>query len=195
MRRLQRRARLIARIRAEPGDRGRRGAAPLEHPGDERERARAASLAPLSYAAVDLRPIPPRDYTEETGPLAPRGVRLVLVAVGLACVGLGALGVVTPVLPTTPFLLVAAACFARASPRFYQRLLANPTFGPLIRDWREHRAIPRRAKITATAAIGATIGSSVAFVVEPLWLDLLLLATGATLCTWLWRQRTLDRAG
>jgi uncharacterized membrane protein YbaN (DUF454 family) len=141
---------------------------------------------------VDLRPIPPRDYTDEAKPLAPRGVRLLLVAVGLLCVGIGALGVVTPVLPTTPFLLVAAACFARASPRFYQRLLANPTFGPLIRDWREQRAIPRRAKLTAIAAIVATIGSSVAFFVEPWWLRALLVVTGVTLCTWLWRQRTLE---
>jgi uncharacterized membrane protein YbaN (DUF454 family) len=141
---------------------------------------------------VDLRPIPPRDYTDETKPLAPRGVRLLLVAVGLVCVALGAAGVVTPVLPTTPFLLVAAACFARASPRFYQRLLANPTFGPLIRDWREHRAIPLRAKLTAIAAIAVTIGSSVAFVVEPWWGDALMIVTGLTLCTWLWRQKTLE---
>jgi uncharacterized membrane protein YbaN (DUF454 family) len=141
---------------------------------------------------VDLRPIPPRDYTDETKPLAPRGVRIVLLLVGLVCVALGAAGVVTPVLPTTPFLLVAAACFARASPRSYQRLLANPTFGPLIRDWRELRAIPRRAKITAIAAIVATIGSSVVFFVEPWWLDVLLVAIGLALCTWLWRQRTLD---
>ena len=140
---------------------------------------------------MDLRPTPPRDYTEETKPLAPRGLRFLLLLAGIACVGIGALGVITPVLPTTPFLLVAAACFARASPRAYQRLLANPTFGPLIRDWREHRAIPRRAKRTAIAAIVATIGTSVVFFVEPLWLDLLLLAIGATLCTWIWRQRTL----
>jgi len=141
---------------------------------------------------VDLRPLPPRDYTDETKPLAPRGVRLVLLLVGFLCVALGAVGVVTPVLPTTPFLLVAAACFARASPRFYQRLLANPTFGPLIRDWREQRAIPRRAKRTAIAAIVATIGSSAVFVVEPWWGDALLVATGLVLCTWLWRQRTLE---
>lgn len=139
---------------------------------------------------MDLRPIPPRDYRDEAKPLAPRGVRMVLLVVGFACVALGAIGIVTPVLPTTPFLLVAAACFARASPRSYQRLLANPTFGPLIRDWREQRAIPRRAKATAIAAIVATIGSSVAFFVEPLWLDLALVATGATLCAWIWRQRT-----
>jgi uncharacterized membrane protein YbaN (DUF454 family) len=141
---------------------------------------------------VDLRPIPPRDYRDEAGRLAPRGVRLLLVAVGVLCVGLGALGVVTPVLPTTPFLLLAAACFARASPRLYQRLLANATFGPLIRDWREQRAIPRRAKRMAIATIAVTIGSSAVFFVEPWWGDALLAATGVTLCAWLWRQRTLE---
>ncbi len=139
-----------------------------------------------------LRPIPPRDYRDDAKPVASPLLRFVLMAVGLLCVGLGTLGVVTPILPTTPFLIVAAACFARASPRFYQRLLANATFGPLIRDWREQRAIPRRAKLTATAAISVTIGSSAVFFVEPLWLRILLVATGVTLCTWIWRQRTLD---
>jgi uncharacterized membrane protein YbaN (DUF454 family) len=147
----------------------------------------------LSRNVDELRPIPPRDYSEEMKPLAPRGLRLVLLAAGFLCVGLAALGVVLPVLPTTPFLLVAAACFARASPRFYAMLLGNPTFGPLIRDWREQRAIPLRAKALAVALIAATIGSSVWFVVEPLWLDALLVACGATLATWIWRQRTLER--
>jgi len=142
---------------------------------------------------VDLRPIPPRDYTDETKPLAPRGVRILLLAVGLVCVALGAPRQVPPVLPTTPFLLVAAACFARASPRFYQRLLANPTFGPLIRDWREQRAIPRRAKRTAIAAIALTIGSSVAFFVEPLWLQTLLAAFGVGLAVWMYRLPSRDR--
>ncbi|MCL4685604.1 YbaN family protein [Myxococcota bacterium] len=139
-----------------------------------------------------LRPIPPRDYRDDAKPVASPLLRFVLLAVGLLCVGLGTLGVVTPILPTTPFLIVAAACFARASPRLYQRLLANATFGPLIRDWREQRAIPRRAKLTATAAISVTIGSSAVFFVEPLWLRILLVATGGTLCTWIWRQRTPD---
>lgn len=139
-----------------------------------------------------LRPIPPRDYRDETQPHAPPLLRVGLLVVGVLCVGLGAIGIITPILPTTPFLLVAAACFARASPRLYQRLLANPSFGPLIRDWREQRAIPRRAKLTAIAAITVTIGSSAVFFVEPLWLRALLVAIGITLCTWIWRQRTLE---
>jgi hypothetical protein len=129
----------------------------------------------------------PRDWSGEIGPLAPRPLRAVLVAAGGLCVGLAAVGVVTPVLPTTPFLLVAAACFARASPRFYNRLLSQPTFGPLIRDWREHRAIPRRARALALVLIAATIGSSALFAVQALWLRAALVAVGAGLCAWLWR--------
>lgn len=69
------------------------------------------------------------------------------VALGSAFVGLGALGVVLPGLPTTPFLLLAAACFVRGSRRLYERLLAHRVFGPLIRDYREGRGVPRRVKV------------------------------------------------
>ena len=134
----------------------------------------------------------PRDWSDDAAPLAPAPLRALLVALGGLCVGLAALGVVTPVLPTTPFLLVAAACFARSSPRFHGLLLNSPAFGPLIRDWREHRAIPRRAKHTALALIAATVGSSALFAVEAIWLRLVLLAVGVGLCTWLWRLPSLE---
>jgi len=67
---------------------------------------------------------------------------------------LGGLGVVLPLLPTTPFVILAAFCFARSSPAFHARLLNSPTFGPAIRDWRDNRAISRRGK---TAAVGAML--------------------------------------
>lgn len=102
---------------------------------------------------------------DATAPLLPRPVRGLLVAAGGLCVALGALGVVLPLLPTTPFLIAAAACFARSSPRLHRALLASRTFGPLIRHWRDSRAIPRRAKWTAVALIALVGGSSVAFFV------------------------------
>jgi uncharacterized membrane protein YbaN (DUF454 family) len=61
-------------------------------------------------------------------------------------VGLAALGVVLPVLPTTPFLLVAAGCFAKSSPYLHGKLLQSKLFGALIRDWQEHRTIPKKSK-------------------------------------------------
>lgn len=100
--------------------------------------------------------------------------------------GLAALGVVLPVLPTTPFLLVAAACFARSSPRFYDWLLGNRIFGPLIREWREHRSIPKRAKAIAIAMIIAVGGATIAFFLETLWLRLVVAASLAAIMGWLW---------
>ena len=76
-------------------------------------------------------------------------------------VALAALGAVLPVLPTTPFLLVAAACFAKSSPRLYQWLLRSPVFGELIRHWQETRSMPLKAKVMALLMIVLVGGWSV----------------------------------
>lgn len=81
---------------------------------------------------------------------------------GSASLGLGLLGVVLPVLPTTPFLLVAAACFARSSPRLHAWLLGHPLFGPPIRDWQAHGAISPRAKGLATVSMAVVFAVSAA---------------------------------
>ena len=77
---------------------------------------------------------------------ANKGKMIVLKVTGIFFVGLAILGIVLPILPTTPFLLVAAACFTKSSPAMQRRLLANNTFGPLIHDWQKYRSIPRKAK-------------------------------------------------
>ena len=82
-----------------------------------------------------------------------RGVFLVL---GIGFVVLGFIGAFLPVLPTTPFLILAAACFARSSPRLENWLLQHPRFGPLLRSWRERGAIPVKAKLMALG--GVTLG-------------------------------------
>ena len=73
-------------------------------------------------------------------------LRPLLFGLGWTCVGLGALGLFLPLLPTTPFLLLAAWCFDRSSPRLHGWLLRQPVLGPLLADWRAHGVIRPRAK-------------------------------------------------
>jgi uncharacterized membrane protein YbaN (DUF454 family) len=86
-------------------------------------------------------------------------MRHLYLALGLTFVAIGFVGAFLPVLPTTPFLILAAACFARSSPQLESRLLAHPRFGPSLRAWREHNAIPWKAKLAALA--GMTVGFTV----------------------------------
>lgn len=90
-------------------------------------------------------------------------VRLLLLIAGWMSLVLGIIGILLPILPTTPFILLAAACFARSSERFYLWLLNHRLFGSVIRDWRVHKSIPLRAKIIAICLIVITLGSSIAF--------------------------------
>ncbi|MBB5518456.1 YbaN family protein [Amphiplicatus metriothermophilus] len=81
---------------------------------------------------------------------------------GFGCLAAGAAGAVLPLVPTTPFLLLAAFAFARSSPRLHDWLLAHPHFGPLIDNWRRHGAIGRRAKILAVAVMAFAFAFSIA---------------------------------
>lgn len=103
-------------------------------------------------------------------------VRILLSIAGTCFLGLGAVGVFVPVLPTTPFLLLAAACYARSSTRFYGWLLNNRWCGKYIKSYREEKGIPLSAKVLAMALLWLTIGFSIAFVVSALALRLILVA-------------------
>mgnify|MGYP000302389262 CR=1 FL=1 len=81
--------------------------------------------------------------------------RALWAAGGIAALSLGAVGVVTPLLPTVPFLLLSAFCFARSNPKWEQQLLEHPRYGPPMRQWRERRAISRKAKVSALLAMSA----------------------------------------
>lgn len=113
--------------------------------------------------------------------------RRVVLAVGFVSVALGAVGAVLPLVPTTPFLLVAAACFARSSPRFYRWLLTRPGVGPVIRDWRVSRTVPIRAKVWAISLIVVVGTSSLVVFVGNRWARLVMGAGLLAVIVWLLR--------
>lgn len=94
---------------------------------------------------------------------ASRPVRMMLWACGVVALILGAIGAILPGLPTTPFVLIAGACFVRASPRAHAWLLKNPTFGPILCEWEQHRSIPRRVKRIGLMMMALTGGVSLWF--------------------------------
>jgi hypothetical protein len=102
--------------------------------------------------------------------------RWLLIAAGFLATGLGIIGIVVPVLPTTPFLLLAAACFIRSSDRFYQWLIKQKLLGSYIKNYREHRSITRRNKVIALVALWGVIGYTVVMALSLWWMRLLLLA-------------------
>ncbi|NCF61831.1 MAG: DUF454 family protein [Gammaproteobacteria bacterium] len=85
---------------------------------------------------------------------------------GFLFLGLGVVGVFLPLLPATPFVLVAAACFARSSEKWHRWILANKTFGPMIRNWEQNRCISRKVKAIAILSMVFVGGYSIFFAVE-----------------------------
>jgi uncharacterized protein len=84
--------------------------------------------------------------------------RPLYLAGGLISVSFGVIGAFLPILPTVPFLLLAAFCFARSNPEWEARLLDHPHYGAQLRDWRERRAISRPAKLAAVGAMSLGVG-------------------------------------
>lgn len=114
-----------------------------------------------------------------------------LVSVGVLSVGLATAGVFLPLLPTTPFLLLAAACFIRSSDRLYRWLTGHRWFGPYIRGYREHKAITRRARLVALLLLWGTLAYSAIAVVNALAVRVLLLLVGVGVTLHLVRLKTL----
>lgn len=112
-----------------------------------------------------------------------RLLRWALLLAGLLAVALGVIGILLPVLPTVPFLLLALACFARSSERFYTWLLDHAHFGPIIRPYLDGRGMARASKVKAIILLWASIAVSVLFLVVVSWLQglLLVIAFGVTL--------------
>lgn len=133
---------------------------------------------------------PPADYSHEVRLVRSHWVRRLLILAGTISLALGILGIFLPILPTTPFLLLAAACYARASVTFYNWLMNNRFFGKYIRDWRIHKAIPLRAKIVAISLIIITMGSSIWFAIPLLPVKILVGLIGLAVIIYLLRMPT-----
>lgn len=120
-----------------------------------------------------------------------RLVRGLYLTLGIAALILAVLGAVLPVLPTTPFVLLAAACFARGSKHFHDRLLANRFAGPIIREWREHHSIPRRVKRWVYLLMALSFGSSI-LLMPDVWQQAMLAVLGIVLAVFIWRIPVRD---
>lgn len=112
--------------------------------------------------------------------------RQLYLAAGLTSVALGAVGTVLPLLPTVPFMILAAFCFARSSPALEARLMEHPRFGHHLVAWREKGVVSRKAKWSAATAFAISIAIGLATLSFP-WM---LVPVGVALIslTWLWRR-------
>lgn len=108
-------------------------------------------------------------------------MRWLLIAAGYTSVGLGLAGMFLPLLPTTPFLLLAVVCFAKSSPRLHEWLVSHPRLGSYIHAYRDGRGMPRRAQATTIAVLWMTMGLSAWWVNRPTISGILLgVAVGVT---------------
>lgn len=111
---------------------------------------------------------------------------------GLASLALGSIGVILPLLPTVPFMILAAFCFANSSPRLESWLVEHHVFGPHIKNWRERRAITRRGKWAATVAFAVSCVIALLFVKLP-W-NLVPIAAALISGSWIWTRNEPDPA-
>ena len=117
--------------------------------------------------------------------------RIILIIIGWLSVALGTLGVFLPLLPTKPFIQLAAWCFARSSPRFHQWLLYRSWFGGYLRHWQQYRAMQPGAKPRAVMMILLTFDISL-WLVNLTWVRILLLIVLACLLIFMWRIPVVD---
>ena len=120
-------------------------------------------------------------------------IRLLLIIAGTICIALGIIGIVLPILPTTPFLLLAAACYARSSKRFYHWLIGNKWFGSYIKNYREGNGIPLKGKIMAISILWITILFSAFFFIKNFYINLLLFVIAALVSLHIVRIKTLKK--
>ncbi|HCW04755.1 MAG TPA: DUF454 domain-containing protein [Clostridium sp.] len=111
--------------------------------------------------------------------------KFLLIVIGIVAMGLGMLGIILPVLPTTPFLLLSAACFIRSSEKLYNFLITNKYFGHYIKDYREGKGIPKKTKVIALVMLWATILPCIVFFIDKLIIQLVIFAIASTVTVYI----------
>ncbi len=149
--------------------------------------------APRAGTPARLAGEPPRVSTlRMSGENRRPGSRRLWLLLAYPCWGLALLGIFVPLLPATPFALLALYAGARGSARFNERVLAHPVLGPAVRDWQRHRVVRRRPKQVATATMA--LSATVLFVSAPdRWIAIAATAFMASVGVWLWLRPEVPR--
>ena len=116
-------------------------------------------------------------------------VRIIYISLGWLFVVIGAIGVVLPILPTTPFLILSLGLFAKSSTRFHQMLLNNRWVGQSLREWEEQRTVSRQTKKRATILVFVSFSASIAILHDRLELQIFLVTMATILLTTIWRLK------
>ncbi|WP_130807826.1 YbaN family protein [Senegalia massiliensis] len=116
--------------------------------------------------------------------------KIILIIIGSLSLIFGTIGIILPVLPTTPFLLLSLACFVKSSDRLYKFILNNKYLAPYVSDYIKGNGIPLKAKKRAILLIWLTIGFSVIFVLDKLILRIMLLTIASTVSIYIWTRET-----
>ena len=118
---------------------------------------------------------------------------IIFIVIGTISLTLGVIGIFLPLLPTTPFIMLAAACYAKGSKRCYNLLINNKYLGSYIRNYREGRGIPLKAKILSISLLWITIGYSALFVVPVIYVKIFLLLTAIGVTYHILTIKTLEQ--
>ena len=123
-----------------------------------------------------------------------RPIKVLLISLGTFFIGVAIVGIFVPILPTTPFLLISSALYAKSSKKFYNWLINNKIFGKYIKNYREGKGISLKLKIIATALLWITIGCSAIFALDILWARVLLVIIAILVTTHIIRINPIDKS-